>query len=66
VSSTIAALCEAERLPGLLDAEAMIPPTGKGFVRQVPGFSLWVWYDLPDEQHVRFITVTRTPPTPMT
>jgi hypothetical protein len=72
VGATVAVLCEAAELPGLLDVHAMIPPTGQALVRPVPGHNLWLWYDLPDEQHVlpdeqhvRLLTVTRTPPNPV-
>jgi hypothetical protein len=66
LGATITSLCEAEQLPGLLDVVAMMPPTAKALVRQVPGFALWVWYDLPDPGHVRLLTVTRAPPAAVT
>jgi hypothetical protein len=64
LAATLNALCEADVLPGLLDVRAMLPPTDDVFVRRVPGHALWVWYDLPDENHVRMRTLTRTPPPP--
>jgi hypothetical protein len=65
VGTTVAALCEAEQLPGLLDVRAIIAPVQPALVRRVPGHNLWVWYDLPDDAHVRLLTVTRTPPDPV-
>lgn len=64
LGATIAALCEAEELPGLLDVRAMIPPTREALVRQVPGHALWVWYDV-REPRVWLHTLTRTPPEPV-
>ncbi len=63
VAATIATLAEAERLPGLLDTLALVPPTGEAFVRRVAGRNLWLWYRV-DEQQVTMVTVTKTPPVP--
>ena len=41
---TIAALAEADALPGPGDTLALIPPTGRAFVRRVQGRNLWIWY----------------------
>jgi hypothetical protein len=40
---TIAALAEADALPGPGDTLALIPPTGRAFVRRVHGRNLWIW-----------------------
>jgi hypothetical protein len=61
IGAVIRALCEAERLPAPGDTEAMIPPTGRGFVRRVPGENLWVWYR-PRADHLTILCVTSAPP----
>jgi hypothetical protein len=44
VGATIAALTEAETLPGLLDVVGEMPPTEQALVRRVAGYNLWLWY----------------------
>jgi hypothetical protein len=61
LAATIAAIAEAERLPGFLDERAMMPPTRSAFVRQVAGYSLWLWYDATDAE-IRLLTLSRVPP----
>jgi hypothetical protein len=64
VGATIAALAEAEHLPGVLDTSAMIPPTHEAFVRRVSGRNLWLWYRVTPGEVV-MVTLTRTPPVPV-
>ena len=65
VAATISALAEAERLPGLLDTAATLPPTGsRAFVRRVGGRNLWVWYRVDGEELV-LLTVSSVPPVPV-
>lgn len=64
VGATIAALAEAERLPGVLDTTASLPPTGKAYVRRVGGRNLWIWYRF-DASMVWLRTVTAMPPVPL-
>ena len=64
IGATLAALAEAEHLPGLLDTIAAIPPTGRAFVRRVAGRNLWLWYHLTEAEVVP-VTVTKHPPVPV-
>lgn len=64
VGATLAALSETSELPGLLDTEALIPPTGRALVRRVPGRNLWLWYKANDAELVA-LRATRVPPTPI-
>ncbi len=64
VGATLAALAEASELPGLLDTEALIPPTGRALVRRVPGRNLWLWYKA-NEAEIVAIRALRVPPMPI-
>lgn len=64
VGATLAALAEAEHLPGILDTLAALPPTGQAFVRRIAGRNLWLWYRLTDAEVVP-VTVTKHPPVPL-
>lgn len=64
-ASALSGLAEAAELPGLLDVEALVPPTSRAHVRRVAGRNLWVWYRVePDE--IVAVLVTKTPPVPAT
>ncbi len=64
LSATLAALIEAEELPGALDALAAIPPTGRAYVRRVAGWNLWIWYTVPGLE-VAAVRLPRIPPVPV-
>jgi hypothetical protein len=64
VGRTIAALTEAETLPGPADTHALMPPTGEAFVRRVPGRNLWIWYTVTDREVV-VVALTADPPVPV-
>ncbi len=63
VMATIAWLCEAETLPGLLDVRTMMPPARDAFARRVAGQNLWIYYDVTGG-FVDLLTIVRTPPIP--
>jgi len=44
IGATLAHISEAATLPGMLDAIAVVPPTGQALVRRVPGRNLWLWF----------------------
>jgi hypothetical protein len=49
----------------MLDAIAVGPPTGQALVRRVPGRNLWLWFHVDgDDEVVRVVNLTRTPPVP--
>ena len=64
VGQTIAALANAETLPGPGDTRALMPPTGEAFVRRVPGRNLWVWYRV-DDAALYVAHVASDPPVPV-
>jgi hypothetical protein len=64
VFATVRALASADSLPGTLDVEATIPPTGRAFVRRVSDRNLWLWYHASDD-HVFVIALTAAPPIPI-
>ena len=65
IGATLAHLSEAASLPGMLDAIAVVPPTGQALVRRVPGRNLWLWFHVDgDDEVVRVVNLTRTPPVP--
>jgi hypothetical protein len=64
VARTIAALLEAEELPGPGDAVAAIPPTGTALVRRVQGRNLWLWYRVEGDT-VLLRHVSSEPPVPV-
>ena len=61
VGATLAALSEAEVLPGLLDSWAAIPPTGKALVRRVAGRNVWIYYRV-EGAEVWLLNVSTNPP----
>lgn len=64
LSRAIAALARAGTLPSALDTHAVIPPTSEAYVRRVTGENLWIWYRF-DDDLVTLVTLTRTPPPPV-
>ncbi len=66
IGATLAHMAEAASLPGMLDAVAVIPPTGQAFVRRVPGRNLWLWFRVEVDDSVRVVNLTRSPPVPRT
>ncbi|HQY61623.1 MAG: hypothetical protein IPQ09_08910 [Myxococcales bacterium] len=65
IGATLAHLSDAATLPGMLDAIAVVPPTGQALVRRVPGRNLWPWFQVDgDDEVVRVVNLTRTPPVP--
>jgi hypothetical protein len=64
VARTIAALLEAEELPGPGDVVAAIPPTGMALVRRVPGRNLWLWYRVEGDV-VLLRHISSEPPVPV-
>jgi hypothetical protein len=65
VGATLSGLAEAAELPGLLDVEALVPPTSRALVRRVAGRNLWVWYRVEVDEIVALL-VTKVPPVPAT
>jgi len=65
LARAIAAVAGYAALPSPLDTRAVIPPTGEAYVRRVTGQNLWIWYRF-DAQLVTFVTLTCTPPPPVT
>ena len=65
VGRIVAALGDAQGLPGPDDTHASVPPTGIAFVRRVPGRNLWLWYTLPSEGVVALVALTADPPVPV-
>ncbi|MEO0321507.1 MAG: hypothetical protein AAF447_00985 [Myxococcota bacterium] len=56
-------LLRTEVLPGSQDFEARRRPTGRAWVRRVPGHNLWLWYRF-DETEVFLLALTADPPVP--
>ena len=65
LGATIASLCEAATLPGVLDVLTAMPPTRTALVRRVAGQTLWVWHSVTDAGDVVLLTLTRVPPVPL-
>lgn len=61
IGSTIAALAQADGLPGPDDYETIIPPTDEAFVRRVPNQNLWILYRF-DDFDLRLIGIMKQPP----
>jgi hypothetical protein len=59
---TLAALSNADTLPGPVDFETSLHP-GRAYVRRVPGQNLWILYRF-DETHLDVLTVRAEPPVP--
>jgi hypothetical protein len=62
VFATVAALADADELPGPGDDETRFGP-GRAFVRRVPGRNVWILYRF-DGDHVFAMTTRGTPPVP--
>lgn len=63
VFATLAALVNAEELPGAADDETRFGP-GRAFVRRVGGRNVWILYRF-DDDHVFAVTTRGTPPLPI-
>jgi hypothetical protein len=63
VFATVAALADADELPGVADDETRFGP-GRAFVRRVSGRNVWILYQF-DEDHVFAITTRGEPPVPV-
>jgi hypothetical protein len=50
-------------LPGALDYEALVPPTGRAWVRRVANENLWIWFRF-DDSALTLLTLTASPPVP--
>ena len=61
---TIRALADAVDLPGPMDFEASVRPSGRAWVRRVAERNLWVWYRVTAEELI-LVTVTTDPPVPI-
>jgi len=62
VFATVAALADADELPGAGDDETKFGP-GRAFVRRVPGRNVRILYRF-DDDHVFAMTTRGTPPVP--
>ena len=60
--ATIAALSNADVLPGIGDDQTLFSP-GRAFVRRVSGFNVWILYRF-DEENVFVMTTRGQPPVP--
>jgi len=63
VFATVAALANADELPGPADDETKFGP-GRAFVRRVSGRNVWILYRF-DEDHVYAMTTRGQPPVPI-
>lgn len=63
VFAAVAALTEAEELPGPSDNETPFAP-GRAFVRRVSGRNVWILYRF-DDEHVFALTTRGVPPVPI-
>ena len=63
VFTTVAALANADELPGAGDDETKFGP-GRVFVRRVSGRNVWILYRF-DEDHVYAMTTRGQPPVPV-
>ena len=61
--ATVAALAEADELPGLGDDETSFGP-GRAFVRRVSGRNVWIFYRF-DDARVFAMTARAQPPVPI-
>jgi hypothetical protein len=62
VFATVAALADADQLPGAGDDETKFGP-GWAFVRRVAGRNVWILYRF-DDDHVFVMTTRGAPPVP--
>jgi hypothetical protein len=63
VFATIAALADADELPGVGDDETKFG-SSRAFVRRVGGHNVWILYRF-DDDHVFAMTARGTPPVPI-
>ena len=63
VARTIVALGRGP-LPGLEDAETLMPPVARYWFRRVPGHNLWVFFAFGETELV-IVTITARPPVPL-
>ncbi|HEX4341377.1 MAG TPA: hypothetical protein VH062_35960 [Polyangiaceae bacterium] len=61
--ATVAALADADELPGAGDDETKFGP-GREFVRRVAGRNVWILYRF-DADHLFAMTARGTPPVPV-
>ncbi len=62
LGSAVAALSNADMLPGWSDFETTFHP-GRAYVRRVPGHNLWILYRF-DRQYVDVLSLRDQPPVP--
>jgi hypothetical protein len=70
VGATIRAIAKAEKLPTEFDAEALIPPTRRAWVRRVRGDNLWIYFLVRIDaetgaETVTLISIVSSPPDPI-
>jgi hypothetical protein len=63
VFAAVAALAEADALPGVADDETTFGP-GRAFVRRVGGRNVWILYRF-DDDNVFAMTTRGDPPVPL-
>jgi hypothetical protein len=63
VFATVAALANADELPGAGDDETTFGP-GRAFVRRLSGRNVWILYRF-DDVHVHAMTTRGAPPVPI-
>lgn len=63
VFATVAALADANELPGPGDGETTFAP-GRAFVRRVGGRNIWLFYRF-DDTHLFALTTRGVPPIPV-
>lgn len=63
VFATVAALADADELPGAGDDETKFG-SSRAFVRRVGGRNVWILYRF-DDDHVFVMTARRAPPVPL-
>ena len=55
---------QREPLPGLQDAEAMMPPVAIYWFRRVPGHNLWLYFSWSDDE-LFAVSLSPHPPIPL-
>lgn len=63
VARTIVALARGP-LPGVEDAETIMPPVARYWFRRVPGHNLWVYFAFGETELV-IVTLSARPPIPI-
>jgi hypothetical protein len=59
------AIAEEPVLPAAMDIRTIIPPTVHAYARRMGVLNLWLFYQERPPDTVRFITITKAPPTPV-